>query len=101
MFRLCLALGTYPHPDYLGELLSDRQVREWMLYAEIEPFGSPAIDQYVGLIRHATFQKGVKEDIDVQTCVPRWGPPAQLSAEDYKQKAMRKYAGQGATVAKG
>jgi hypothetical protein len=37
-FRLCLALGV-PHPDYLGELLSVRQLGEWRAFFEREPWG--------------------------------------------------------------
>lgn len=37
-FRLCLALGV-PHPDYLGELLSVRQLSEWRAFFDVEPWG--------------------------------------------------------------
>lgn len=44
MFRLCLALG-WPHPDYLGEVLSLEQVYEWMEFYSREPWGFDVEDQ--------------------------------------------------------
>lgn len=37
-FRLALALGVL-HPDFLKEVLSARQLKEWELYYVVEPFG--------------------------------------------------------------
>ena len=45
LFRLCLHLG-FPHPDYLEKWLNPRQLREWLAWSEIEPFG----DQLAGLL---------------------------------------------------
>ena len=42
-FRLCLALGC-PHPDYLLEKITLKQLYEWQMYASLEPFGFPMLD---------------------------------------------------------
>lgn len=38
MFRLCLQLG-WPHPDFLGEVLTAEQMAEWMEFYAREPWG--------------------------------------------------------------
>lgn len=38
LFRLCLALGVI-HPDHLQRLLTARQILDWEVYSELEPFG--------------------------------------------------------------
>lgn len=63
MFRLALALG-FPHPDYLLEVLSARQLAEWQQYYSLEPFGFPAESWRSGIvasvIANANRKKGRK-----------------------------------------
>lgn len=39
MFRLCLAVGC-PHPRYLKKYLHAADIRDWLAYSRIEPFGA-------------------------------------------------------------
>ncbi len=43
LFRLCLTLGV-PHPDYLIDMLTSKQLADWMAYASIETFGDQRAD---------------------------------------------------------
>lgn len=49
MFRLCLQLG-WPHPDFLGEVLSAEQVADWQDFYSREPFGFAAEDHRNALL---------------------------------------------------
>lgn len=42
-FRLCLALGV-PHPDFLEQFLSVRQLTEWQRFYSLEPWGAEIED---------------------------------------------------------
>ena len=43
LFKLCLAVG-YPHPDYLREVLTGKQLNDWYAYASLEPLGDEWAD---------------------------------------------------------
>lgn len=49
LYRLCLVLGV-EHPDYLGRVLSSRQIAGWEAYNELEPFGPLQEEWRAGLI---------------------------------------------------
>lgn len=50
-FRLCLAgVGSFPHPDMLLEVLTSKQLSEWMAFAQLEPFGERNRDLSIGLM---------------------------------------------------
>ena len=49
LFKLCLAFGI-PHPRYLMQHLTSRDVAEWMAYNQLEPFGEWAAFWRSGLI---------------------------------------------------
>ena len=38
LFRLALAMG-YPHPRYLARELTVNDIKDWLVYNNIEPFG--------------------------------------------------------------
>jgi len=47
LFELSLALGI-PHPDFLIEQLSSRQISEWIAFARIQPLGESRSDWRMG-----------------------------------------------------
>lgn len=55
MFRLCLALGV-PHPDYLEQMLSLRQLAEWQRFYGLEPWGAEFEDMQHALNRLVTMR---------------------------------------------
>jgi len=63
LFRLCLALGYWPHPDYLEPLLSTRQQDEWRAFELIEPFGEQWNDIQFAKLR-ATIAASVGVNLD-------------------------------------
>jgi hypothetical protein len=77
-----------PHPDHLEQLLTPRQVREWALFWEVEPFGTPADDLRSAQIAWAAMTgpaaKPKKWTID--EFVPRWGPVDPLSPAELREK---------------
>lgn len=44
-YRLCLALGEFPHPDYLLAYLTWEQFSGWRNYHSVEPWGEMRADQ--------------------------------------------------------
>ena len=44
-----------PHPRHLGEALTSAEVADWLAYAALEPFGSPADDVRQGGIIAALY----------------------------------------------
>ncbi len=57
---MALALG-YPHPDYLLPYLTSRQLREWIAYNNIEPFGQPEQDLQSAFTRQVMAQTSMAE----------------------------------------
>ena len=51
-FRIALALG-FPHPDYLLETLTWKQLLDWLIYYELEPFGEERADYRIGQLTAA------------------------------------------------
>ena len=43
MFRLCLVIGV-PHPDYLIDMLTSRQLGDWLAFMSIETIGDERAD---------------------------------------------------------
>lgn len=39
-----------PHPDYLGSILTAKQLKDWVAFAGIEPFGGAADNHRFGII---------------------------------------------------
>jgi hypothetical protein len=44
LYRLCLELGDFPHPDYLLPWLTWEQVKGWRQYSREEPWGEERAD---------------------------------------------------------
>lgn len=64
LHRLCLAVGS-PHPDYLGNLLTRRQLNDWKAFAKLEPFG-PAVDRaYFGTLAASIYNVNRGKDAAV------------------------------------
>lgn len=55
MFRLCLALGV-PHPEFLEQVLSLRQLGEWQRFYGLEPWGAEFEDMEHTLNRLVTMR---------------------------------------------
>jgi len=49
MFRLCRELKC-PHPEFLGEILTLRQVNDWIEHYAREPWGFPVDDTRAALL---------------------------------------------------
>lgn len=96
MFRLCLQLG-WPHPDFLGEVLSVEQVYEWMDFASREPWGFEVDDHRAALqalvvARSAGSKSAKLEHFRLQTAARRQeehGPESTESLRSRLKAAFR------------
>jgi len=59
-----LALG-FPHPDYLMECLTSKQLSDWEIFYAVEPFGEEAewsrIGRYCSLLINLKLKEGTKQ----------------------------------------
>ena len=94
LHRLCLHFG-YPcvHPDVLAEVLTERQLDDWLTYAEVEPFGTPADDYRAALAAWAALSPHAgRRRLTPEQFVPKWGPADPPDPAGYKARAMAAYA---------
>ena len=85
----------YPcvHPDALEQVLTERQIDDWLTFAEVEPFGTPADDVRAGILAWAALTPAMgKRRITPDQFVPKWGPADPPPPAAYKARAMAAYA---------
>ncbi len=93
MFRLARELG-YPHPDYLNDVLTSRQITELQAYDIIDPVGAWRGDYNAAMLASVlvNIQKaknGEDARVAISDFIPRWGEVQELQKQsDEKMLAI-------------
>lgn len=66
---MSLALG-FPHPDYLLEALSARQLAEWQQYYALEPFGHPIESWRAGMLASVIARPNSRKRLKASDFIP-------------------------------
>jgi hypothetical protein len=92
MMRLCLYLGV-AHPDALLDVLTSRQLADWIAFSAIEPWGTPADDFRASMMTWGgVLGKTGRKAFAPHSFLPQWGPPDPVDPASYKMKAKAHYA---------
>jgi hypothetical protein len=92
MMRICQSVGIL-HPDHLFELVSHRQLQDWIDFHSLEPWGTPVNDEdNARLVWGTVTAKGSK--VSPADFMPQRGgiEVARVDPELYKAKARAMYA---------
>ncbi len=88
LFDLCREIGC-PHPDFLTNMLSTRQIDSWIAYNARRPFGDVRADMRMARITCAIYQTNSKRKLRKKDYMLSFKKP--LSPDSYKRKAMNAY----------
>ena len=77
-----------PHPDHLEQVLTPRQINDWALFWEVEPWGTPADDQRAAQTTWATLLPHLKDKGKTpDDYLIRWGPREPMTVAEQIAKA--------------
>ncbi len=89
LFRLCLTLGV-PHPDYLIDMLTSKQLADWMAYASIETFGDQRADLRSAIMAKAMVDRWLgkhERPKNVTDYLPHYEKPVQTPEQMHSMMA--------------
>ena len=87
-FRLALALGA-AHPDYVLDRLTSRQLRDWMDFYEVEPWGSDMEFLRSGIVASTIancHRDSRRPAFKAKDFTPQFGRPPGQTMEETKAK---------------
>lgn len=94
MHRLCLQLGFWPHPDFLYNVLTSKQISDWIEYSKIEPFGFPL--KYFQLGQVATIMASWTKNKKPDAFLPKvFDPNKKPQSDEDIAKIIRSMAKRG------